>query len=206
MGVPAKGFGAFLGTRIPALAAIAALAAAAGLPGFAAAAGPVAEQASEAEAMMTNGNPQDALAMFDKAAGAFWVSSPLQLRKVLFADSVAGFGQYSPRADAVFRAGEHATIYLEPFGYAFAEDGDMFKVALAADLQIRTPGGLILAKADDFGGLEWSGRAKSREVHAQVGIDLPQLKPGSYELVLTLRDKSSPKTTTATLPFSVAAP
>ncbi|MEO8667729.1 MAG: hypothetical protein ABI399_04380 [Bauldia sp.] len=171
-----------------------------------AAAGPIADQAAEAETLMSAGNAEEALSLFDKAAGAFWVSSPLQLRKALFADDIAGFGQYTPRADATFKPGSRATVYLEPFGYAFVEDGDMFRIALAADLQIRTPGGLILAKADDFGGLEWSGREKSREVHAQVGVDLPDLKPGSYELVLTLRDKSSPKTTTTTLPFSVAAP
>jgi hypothetical protein len=171
-----------------------------------AAAGPVAEQAAEAEVLMNGGNPQEALGLFDKAAAAFWVSSPLQLRKAIFADNISGFGQYTPRGEAPFRPGDRATVYLEPFGYAFVQDGDMFRIALAADLQIRTPGGLILAKADDFGGIEWSGREKSREVHAQVGIDLPALKPGNYELVLTLRDKSSPKTTTATLPFSVAAP
>ena len=117
-----------------------------------------------------------------------------------------GFGQYAPRGDKMFKPGERATIYLEPFGYGFAETGDGFEVALASDIEIRTPGGLILAKAADFGSLEWSGREKSREVHATIGIDLPQLKPGDYEIVLTLRDKTGPKTTTATLPFSVAAP
>ena len=109
-------------------------------------------------------------------------------------------------ATAIFKPGERATIYLEPFGYGFAETGDGFEVALASDIEIRTPGGLILAKAADFGSLDWSGREKSREVHATIGIDLPQLKPGDYEIVLTLRDKTGPKTTTATLPFSVAAP
>jgi hypothetical protein len=169
-------------------------------------AGPVADQAAEAETLMNAGNPQEALGVFDKAAAAFWVSSPLQLRKALFAENISGFGQYTPLAGATFSPGSRVTVYLEPFGYAFVEDGDSFRIALAADLQIRTPGGLILAKADDFGGIEWSGRVKSREVHAQVGIDLPDLKPGNYELVLTLRDKSSPKTTTTTLPFSVVAP
>jgi hypothetical protein len=169
-------------------------------------AGPAADSAAEAEQLMSAGKAADALAAFDKAEGAFWVSSPLQLRKVLFADNVSGFGEYTPRSDLAFKAGERATVYLEPFGYSFAEDGDQFKISLAANLAIRTPGGLILAKADNFGGLDWHGRSKSREVHAQVGIDLPALKTGDYELVLTLRDQNSPKTATATLPFSIAAP
>jgi hypothetical protein len=169
-------------------------------------AGPVADDAAEAESLMGAGNAPEALAAFDKAAAAFWISSPLQLRKALFADSISGFGEYTPHGDAPFKPGERATVYLEPFGYAFVPDGDGFRIGLATDLQIRTPGGLILAKAENFGGLDWRGRAKSREVHAQVGIDLPDLKSGSYELVLTLRDQNSPKTTTATLPFSVAGP
>jgi hypothetical protein len=173
---------------------------------LAAAAGPVADGAAEAENLMGAGKAEDALAAFDKAAAAFWVSSPLQLRKALFADSIAGFGDYTPRAAAPFKPGERATVYLEPFGYAFVEDGDGFRIGLATDLEIRTPGGLILARAENFGGLDWHGRVKSREVHAQVGIDLPALKAGDYELVLTLRDQNSPKTATATLPFSVAAP
>ena len=168
-------------------------------------AGPAADAAAEAEALLSS-DPSAALAAFGKAEAAFWAASPLQFRKVIFAGDVKGFGQYTPRPDSVFKAGERATIYLEPFGYAFTENGDTIDVGLTADVEIRTPGGLILGKADDFASLEWSGREKSREVHATIAIDLPALKPGDYELVLALRDKASPKTTTATLPFSVAAP
>jgi hypothetical protein len=168
-------------------------------------AGPVADAAAEAEAMLP-GDPAGALAAFEKAEAAFWAASPLQLRKAIFAGDVSGFGQYTPRPDSTFKPGERATIYIEPFGYGFTENGEAIGVALGADVEIRTPGGLILGKADDFAELAWSGREKSREVHATIAIDLPALKPGDYELLLTLRDKASPKTTTATLPFSVAAP
>jgi len=55
-------------------------------------AGPVADGAAEAETLMSAGKAEDALGAFDKAAAAFWVSSPLQLRKAIFADSIGGFG------------------------------------------------------------------------------------------------------------------
>ena len=42
------------------------------------------------------------------------------------------------------------------------------------------------------------------EVQASVALPLPTLKPGAYELRLTLRDQASSKTTDATLPFTVA--
>jgi hypothetical protein len=197
----ARGFGIKARRLLAAGGVAAALASSA----FPASAGPAADAAAEAEALLPT-DPAGALAAFEKAAAAFWSASPLQLRKAIFAGEVTGFGQYAPRADSVFKPGERATIYIEPFGYGFTETGDAIDVALAADVEIRTPGGLILGKAADFAELAWTGREKSREVHATIAIDLPALKPGDYEMVLTLRDKASPKTTTATLPFSVAAP
>ncbi len=181
------------------------VAAALALAAVPAAAGPAADAAAEAEGLLAT-DPAGALAAFGKAEAAFWAASPLQFRKVIFAGDVKGFGQYTPQPDNVFKPGERATIYLEPFGYGFTENGGEVGVVLATDVQIRTPGGLILGKADDFAELAWSGREKSREVHATIAVDLPPLKAGDYELVLTLRDKGSPKTATATLPFSVAVP
>ncbi|MEX0853510.1 MAG: hypothetical protein WD036_09560, partial [Bauldia sp.] len=70
-------------------------------------------------------------------------------------------------------------------------------------LEIRTPGGLVLAKADDFGDLTWQGNATTRAFHAAVSVALPELKPGSYVLRLTLADRASAKTTTVELPFTI---
>ena len=83
-------------------------------------------------------------------------------------------------------------------------DGDGFRSAIATDVEIRTPGGLILASAPDFGQLRWSGRTKMHEVHATIALPLPELKPGEYRLLITLRDQGSAKTATVTLPFTVA--
>jgi hypothetical protein len=166
-------------------------------------AGEIADRATLAEDLLGRGYDAAALAAFDNAAAAFWEASPLQLRKVLFADKVDGYANYTPRENAVFRQNETLRIYFEPFGFSFMPDGDGFRSALAADLQIRTPGGLILATSEDFGRLEWHGRSKMHEVHATIGLPLPQLKPGEYQLLLTLRDEGSAKKTTVTLPFSV---
>jgi hypothetical protein len=40
-------------------------------------------------------------------------------------------------------------------------------------------------------------------VHAAIGVALPDLKPGDYQLLLTLNDAASGKSATATLAFSV---
>jgi hypothetical protein len=167
-------------------------------------AGEIADQAAQAETLLQNGKAADALATFDKAAGAFWVASPLQTRVAVLADKVTSFANYEPHGDAPYHSGDDLIVYFEPFGFGFSSSDGLFKAAIAVDVLIRTPGGLTLAKSDDFGRLEWSGRSKMHEVHATVRFHLPDLKPGDYELSLTLRDQNTPKTDTLVLPFAVA--
>jgi len=171
----------------------------------AALAGEISDRASEAEQLLGQGRPADAQAAFDKAAAAFWIASPLQLRVAIFADEVKGFGNYTPHQGTTFKPDDTLLIYLEPIGYAFAPEGDSFKVRIAVDLEIHTPGGLVLAKSPDFGHLEWSARSKTREIHATLKLPLPKLKSGDYQLSITLRDQGSPKTATITMPFTLAA-
>jgi hypothetical protein len=170
----------------------------------AALAGPVTDQATDAEQRATANDGAGAVSAFDAATDAFFDVVPLTFRVATFADNVTGFGKYAAHTGA-YRAGDTATVYLEPVGYGFQRDGDDFRVSYGTSLEIRTPGGLILGKTDDFGTLTWSGKARSREVEAVVGVTLPSaLKPGSYELVVTLKDGASAKTATATLPFDIA--
>lgn len=172
------------------------------LSGGPAAAGAVGEGATEAESLLAAGKSAEALAAFDEAAAAFWVASPLQFRVVSFADSVKGFADYQPR-EAKFKKGETVLLYLEPFGFGFAPGGTGFRSAIAADVELRTPGGLILGKADNFARLEWTGQTKMHEVHATLTMTVPDLKPGDYELMIRLTDQLAPKSATLELPFTV---
>src|SRR5690606_11923659 len=86
-------------------------------------AGEIADKAALAETLVERGYAEAALGAFDKATDAFWAASPLQLRVVTFADSVAGYGDYAPRPDAIFRNGDTLRLYFEPIGYGFAPDG-----------------------------------------------------------------------------------
>ena len=181
------------------------VAVAAGLAGPTAAAdaGAITEYAADADDLLQLGKVREALDAFDRATNAFWQAAPLDFRVVTFVDSVTAFGKYTPRASADFRAGETATVYLEPIGYGFTVDQASFRMALTTGLEIRTPGGLILARSDDFGDLEWRGRTKSREVHAAIRIALPELKPGDYVVRLTLGDRATAKSATAVMPFAI---
>ena len=180
------------------------LVAAAALGTVPALAGEIADKAALAETLIERGYPEAALSAFDKSLDAFWAASPLQLRVIAFADSVGGYGTYVPRGDSTFRNGDTLRVYFEPVGYAFAKSGDTVSAEIAVDVEIHTPGGLILGKAEDFANLEWSGARPMHEVQATVETKLPFLKPGEYLLLVTLRDANSSKTKDVTLPFSVA--
>ena len=54
--------------------------------------------------------------------------------------------------------------------------------------------------------VDWPAGLQQRvgEVHATLAFALPKLKPGDYELVLTLRDQGSWKTGEITLAFAIA--
>jgi hypothetical protein len=168
-------------------------------------AGPIADSATQAEQDLGANKPADALAAFDAATDAFWQASPLQFRRILFADAVSGYGHYTPHQGTTFKAGDTPVIYFEPVGYGFGASGDATHIAFSTGIEIRTPGGLILAKTGDLADLEWTGAAKTREFYGSLGVTLPALKPGSYQLILTLTDTVSSKTVTTTLPFDIGA-
>ncbi|CAN5146486.1 hypothetical protein BH10PSE9_BH10PSE9_10930 [soil metagenome] len=167
-------------------------------------AGETAERAGEAEALLHQDKPAAALSAFDRASDAFWGAMPFGIRTALFASSVAGFGRYEPRAEGAFRSGEAATIYLEPVAYGFLGEAGQLTVAFTVGIEVRTPGGLTLARVDDIGRVTWQGRVRSREIHTAVNVTLPALKPGSYKLVLTLTDAATGRSATADLPFRIA--
>ncbi len=190
----------FLRCALPALAALSVA-----LP-LAASAGDISDKAAEAESLLTGGKPQEALAAFDQATEDFWAASPLLVRVATFVDGVDGFGNYHALPEASFKTGDTVKIYVEPVGYGFSPEGSDFRAALAADLEVKTPGGLVFGKASDFARLTWSSKEKLRQVHATIASPLPALKPGDYILSLTLRDLNSAKTTTLDLPFKVVLP
>jgi hypothetical protein len=170
----------------------------------AAVAGEVANKAAEAEALLQTGQAGPAFEALSDAVDSFWASAPLTIKQAYFVTGEDG-ARFSPRPDGPFRSGETARVHLEPLGYGFSEDSGAFRIVLSTSIEIRTPGGLILAKTGNFGRLEWTGPAKSRTFNGRVGIDLPELKAGDYELLLTVNDEATHKTASVTLPFSVAS-
>ena len=167
-------------------------------------AGDVADKAAEAETLLGAGNAAGGFEALNAAVDAFWTAAPLTLRQAYFAAPV-GVGLAAKRPDGPFLPGEAARVYIESVGYGLAAADGTYTIALDTGIEIRTPGGLVLAKSENFGHLEWKGTVKNRSFNGRISIDLPELKAGDYELLLTVEDPASGKSTSVTLPFAVAA-
>jgi hypothetical protein len=166
-------------------------------------AGDIAEAAARAERFLVEGKPQEAIRAFEDATDAFWSALPLTFATAAFADRIQSYGNYTPRAAAQFRAGETALVYVEPVGFGWTAEGDSFRSSLEADLEIRSTGGLIFGRAENFATFARTSRHKSRELDLRVRIALPELKPGDYALLLTVRDTVAGKVATTNLPFTL---
>jgi hypothetical protein len=189
---------------MPALVRAAVVAAAIVSAATVARAGEVADKAAEAETLLQSGQTNAAFEALDAAVDGFWSEAPLIIHSAAFASE--GGNKVTPGDTAQpLRAGERVTILVEPLGYRIAEGDGSFQIALKTGIEIRSPGGLTLAKTNDFGHLEWSGPVKNRSFTGRVGVELPKLKPGNYEVRLTLTDENSNNSATATLPFEVSA-
>jgi len=155
----------------------------------------VADMALEAENLLQSDEPATAFDAMDAAVDAFWRTAPLIIEDAHF----------DPEGDsAVFKSTDRVGIHVRPLGYGFETGGDTNRIVLDADIEIRTPGGLVLAQSDDFGRLEWAGPGKNRNFTGRISIEMPDLAAGDYELVLTLNDQATQKTASVVLPFAIS--
>jgi len=167
------------------------------------AAGEIADAATEAETLLTNGAPGEAWEVFDRATELFWAEAPLAFRRVLLAENVSGFGRFERRENTNFSAGDRLTVYLEPIGYGWTAIGDDFRVRFVVDIEIASIENGVIAVEADFAIVEYLGKTRSRDFQATIAMTIPQLPAGGYELRLTFRDAATGKIATAPIGFGV---
>lgn len=170
----------------------------------AALAGEVADKAAQAETLLAEGKIAAAISALDASADAFWTAAPLSFRKVLFVDSVAGFGEYSPRAQAVFAPNSALRIYAEPVGYGWTTVADGERIGFTTRVEIRDAKGVIFAKSAEPAILEKVSKSRSHDFHITVTFDIPALKAGDYTLVLTVADEATGKSAPVELPLTIS--
>jgi hypothetical protein len=171
-----------------------------------AAAGPIVDAATRAEALHAQGETVQALDALDAAVDAIWTDASLAFRRVVVVSSSAGHGIYQERSDATFKPDEKMMIYVEPVGYGYGMLGGATRIGFKADLAIENTTGQVLGEAKDVFSLSAPSTPKKREFSMTLSFGVPFVRPGEYKAVFTVHDQNSAKTGTFEVPFTIALP
>ena len=133
-----------------------------------------------------------------------WSALPIGFRTVALVSEAGGFGIYTERKDAVFKADEPVIAYAEPVGYGWKDNGDgTFSFGFNVDLMVKTPDGKIVAGQEDFQRLELKSRARNKEFMLTLTLNLTDAPPGDYVIEYITRDITSSKRGRISLPITI---
>ncbi|MCG8448720.1 MAG: hypothetical protein MI725_03945 [Pirellulales bacterium] len=143
------------------------------------------------------------LVHFDRARAKLAELATLQVRNLIFVESVDGYGVYQPRAKVQFRPGEQVSLYGEVENFQSTSTKDGYRTKFGASYEV-----------SDLNGQRVDGRAFPdvedlcqnirRDFHMQYGINLPtRIYPGKYELKVIITDQLSHKIGQASVPFEI---
>ncbi|MBD1547490.1 hypothetical protein [Roseibium aggregatum] len=168
-------------------------------------AGDLVNTASEAEAALDAGKSTEAVQLMREGLIEAWKAAPLSIDKALFVkERAAGFGLYEPRPDAVFAQGETILLYLEPIGFTWKQENDIYRSDIAVDFELLSPDGDILAGKRDFGEFKFASHAFNTEYMANMTVNLTGAPKAKYMLLITLRDQlNSDQSASVQLPFEI---
>ena len=134
-----------------------------------------------------------------------WTEMPLTVRRVMFVTEKAPLpGAYSRRPTNVFKAGEKLLTYIEPVGYTWTQQGDMFHFGAIVDFVIKGADGKILGGQENFAKLSLASRTKLQEFMINLTMSLDGITTGKYVLEYKLHDLGSEKTVVVDQPFEIA--
>ena len=181
------------------LAGIAALALLAG----SAAAQDLATELSAAQRLFDERRYAESLERLEAAVQAVAAAMPLSVRAVAIVEEASAYGSYVPRASNVFASDDKVKVYVEPVGYAYRRNGDIYEVELVGDFALKTATGQTLLAEKDFARFPLASRRPNRELYLSISYSYRSLKPGSYVIATTLRDLVGGKSAVFEVPIRV---
>ena len=177
------------------------------LAGLMLAAGPAAAQdlgAAAAQKAFEAKRYVESLDRLQDAVETVSAAMPLAVRKAELVEEARGYGSYAPRGSNVFRPDDTVKLYVEPLGYVFRRNGEVYEAELAGDFALKTAGGQVLLAQKDFARFPFSSRRRIRELYLTISYAYGNLGPGDYVLVTTLRDLVSGKSADFEIAIKVA--
>lgn len=156
------------------------------------------------DALAAQGKYTEAIAALDDTAAGLWEKAPLTFRRALWvAAQPQGYGAYNPRETSVFSSGATMIAYVEPIGFGWRKNGDIFETDLAIDLVVKGRDGAVLLNKEDFQGMRLGSRVKNREFMAHLTYTFSGIPAGEYVAETTMRDKVTGKSGSFALPFII---
>lgn len=143
-------------------------------------------------------------------AGFAFAAESVSIQKLLFADSIEGLGQYTPRPDTRFTLDDQCKVYLEVSGFATPltlNTQDEFNINMGVDIKIKLPqSGRKVAFQSDIAKLETKLRSKLTAHFFTFGFTFDGWAPGTYVMEVGVRDQLAGKTVSQDLTFQLVEP
>jgi hypothetical protein len=151
-----------------------------------------------------HGQSLDEIKKRDEAVRQAWEKTPFTMGHALFITGKPdGFGMYTPRPPAPFKAGEQLVVYAEPLAFGWKSiEGHQYEFGFTVDFVLKTAAGKVIGGQDKFADWVFKSRAQNREVFLKLDLDLTGASPGDYLLDLRVHDSEADKTAMIELPFT----
>ena len=156
-----------------------------------------------AERMLEAGDANAVWNAFDRATELFWAAAPLGFAEIALAENVAGYGDFTPRADNRFSPGDELILYIAPVGYGWTAIGDEYRIRFRLDLEIASTTRGVVVDEEGFATVERLTRTRGREFQATVSLTVPQLPADDYEIRISFHDAATGKEAVAVIAFVV---
>ena len=103
------------------------------------------------------------------------------------------FGDFNPRNNANFKAGEDMNFYGEPRNLVFPKGNNgKYTIAFAVDLEVTDASGKSMKK-DNFEQFKLESRSRLQDLYLNLRVSLTNAPPGKYTVKFRIRDKNSKK-------------
>ena len=143
------------------------------------------------------------LMYLDQARAKLAELATMQVRKLAFVESVAGYGSYKLVEAAKFHPGDQVTLYAEIDAFSSESTKEGYRTRLGTSYEVVDKNGKRVDSAQ-FPEVEDLCKNPRRDFHMQYTVVLPtRIYPEQYQLRLNITDQQSQKIGQASVPFEI---
>jgi hypothetical protein len=160
---------------------------------------------SRAGAAGKSGDHAASIAALEQALEKVRVEAPLTVKPFLLVTQPAKFyGDYTPRANAVFQGGGAQQFYLEPKNLVYPRTAaGTYEPSFEVDMKILTAAGKTVGSQERFASFRLPTKSPVQDIFLNLKVTLSGAPAGEYKVQFLVRDLNSKKTATVTQPITL---